>query len=467
MKNLSKLFFCLTFMLWSVIVNAHPGGHYRFADLPTMHHWEQKTNNDKFIIGNFMMSRNDLVFIEGINGNVWSVKYAMLKGNDKSYTDQELSKVAKLNSISGSNTESTRKGFSFGWILSLCVVALIGIGTYAASIYAQRKQLDKQWGILLSFLTLASVAVLLVACKKNSASDTTTTTTTTNTNITKTDPIILANAFALYKSTVATRWDNTYFYIESTGMPAQNLMVGITNWQQQVPIPQPYTGSNAWSIPLQPQYSDSPLSLTSNFMMGAVAVAVNGVPIFNALNNRGEDSNLIGELDAFGGHCGKADDYHYHVAPLHLEATVGNNPIAIALDGFSVYGSKEPDGTSMQTLDASHGHLYNGVYHYHGTSTFPYMIASMKGKVTLDPKTTAPQNQIIPQAATKPFRPDGAPLPGASITAYTATGTNAYLLTYQLGGKNGYFKYSWDSAGLYTFTITDVNGNATTTTYNR
>jgi len=46
-------------------------------------------------------------------------------------------------------------------------------------------------------------------------------------------------------------------------------------------------------------------------MKGAVAIAPNGVPIFNPLNNTGEDAYAIGELDQWGGHCGKADDYHY------------------------------------------------------------------------------------------------------------------------------------------------------------
>lgn len=56
-------------------------------------------------------------------------------------------------------------------------------------------------------------------------------------------------------------------------------MIGITSWQQQVPISQPYTDNNSWSIPLQPTYATTPLSTKTNFMKGAVAVAVNGIPI--------------------------------------------------------------------------------------------------------------------------------------------------------------------------------------------
>ena len=123
-------------------------------------------------------------------------------------------------------------------------------------------------------------------------------------------------------------------------------MIGITSWQQQVPISQPYTDNNSWSIPLQPAYATTPLSTKTNLMKGAVAIAVNGIPIFNALNNRGEDSYLIGELDNWGGHCGRGDDYHYHAAPLHLSTVNGLKPIAFAVDGFPVYGVKEPDGST-------------------------------------------------------------------------------------------------------------------------
>ena len=34
-----------------------------------------------------------------------------------------------------------------------------------------------------------------------------------------------------------------------------------------------------------------------NFMKGAIAIAANGIPIFNPLNNRGEDTEAFGELD--------------------------------------------------------------------------------------------------------------------------------------------------------------------------
>lgn len=171
-------------------------------------------------------------------------------------------------------------------------------------------------------------------------------------------------------------------------------------------------------------------------MRGAIAIAVNGIPIFIALNNRGEDAYLIGELDQWGGHCGKADDYHYHVAPLSLEEQVGLKPIAFSLDGFAVYGEKEPDGSKMEVLDSCHGHVIaNATYHYHGTKTYPYVIGAMRGEVKMDDIKLATENQIIPQAFTSPLRPPTRPLRGAMITDFKKLAENSYVLTYEINGK--------------------------------
>ena len=66
--------------------------------------------------------------------------------------------------------------------------------------------------------------------------------------------------------------------------------------------PQDYTGDNSWQIPLKPELSDSPIDTSVNLFRGAIAIAINGVPIFNVLNNRGENAYEKGELDNWGGH---------------------------------------------------------------------------------------------------------------------------------------------------------------------
>ena len=45
------------------------------------------------------------------------------------------------------------------------------------------------------------------------------------------------------------------------------------------------------------------------------------------------DTVVAGELDKWGGHCGRADDYHYHIAPVHLQKTVGaGNPVDLVAE---------------------------------------------------------------------------------------------------------------------------------------
>ncbi|MDQ6758507.1 MAG: hypothetical protein M3Z32_01420 [Acidobacteriota bacterium] len=48
--------------------------------------------------------------------------------------------------------------------------------------------------------------------------------------------------------TILARWrsDANYYYLESTGIPTHKMMVGITAWQQQVPLPQDFMGGNAF-----------------------------------------------------------------------------------------------------------------------------------------------------------------------------------------------------------------------------
>ena len=129
------------------------------------------------------------------------------------------------------------------------------------------------------------------------------------------NPPALASFFKPFAKTIRFHWDRDFLFVESTGMPDHPMMTGITAWQQQVPIPQAYTGNNAWKIPLHPVPAQNPMSTKEHFFRGAIALAVNGVPIFNPIKNNGKtDTLLAGELDRWGGHCGRADDYHYHIA---------------------------------------------------------------------------------------------------------------------------------------------------------
>lgn len=230
--------------------------------------------------------------------------------------------------------------------------------------------------------------------------------------------------------------------VESEGLPGHPMMTGITAWQQQVPLPHPYAGANAWKVPLHPAKAAEPVPLRNRFLRGAVAVAANGVPIFNPQNNRGEVAQDIGELDRWGGHCGRADDYHYHVIPLHLSEKTGDGlPVAYALDGFPVYGLREPDGKPMRPLDECGGHddpLHG--YHYHGTGKSPYVFAAFRGKVR------EVDGQVDPQPRAAPVREAGAPLRGAVIVSCQERalpgGGKAWTLEFTKGGERATWRWS-------------------------
>lgn len=468
-----RLLLILTLLMHTNIF-AHFGGDHDANAFQQI--WENTQTKEKFK-GTYLYATEKMVYIETINGRLKEIPLHSLTATAKHLVALEQQRIMVLNQqqFARFNNRQIGKVENNTNQLSLLYLYLILLSGLALILFRWLYQKIVKTNIVFYKIGYGTLAIILFwvygsACKKSSSSisggGTGTGGNTAITSFTN-DPQTMDAAFTPYKPAVITSWNSSYFLISSNGLPNHNMMVGITAWQQQVPIPQAYSGTNSWSIPLNPTYATSPLSTKTNLMKGAVAVAVNGIPIFNALNNRGEDSYAIGELDQWGGHCGKADDYHYHAAPLHLQASSGLKPIAYALDGFAVYGTKEPDGTAMTSLDTCHGHaIGNEAYHYHGTTNYPYVVGAMKGKVSLDPSTAAPENQILPQAFTKPIRPAGTPLTGAIITGFTPNGSNnGYLLEYTIGAKKGSIQYSWNSVGKYSFTFTDVNGNISTQTY--
>jgi hypothetical protein len=269
----------------------------------------------------------------------------------------------------------------------------------------------------------------------------------------------IAAAFAPFerRGDITTRRDDRWFFVESNGLPAHPLMIGIRAWQQQVPLPQPYRGDNAWQIPLHPVPAANPQTTRDRFLRGAIAVAVNGIPIFNPLNNRGEDASAIGELDDYGGHCGRADDYHYHLAPVHLEKVVGaGKPIAYALDGYPIFGFTEPDGSRVTGLDWMGGHEDDrGRYHYHATKAYPYLNGGFRGEVT------ERDGQVDPQPRAQGVREARPPLRGATIVGFEATGPVAWKLEYERSGRRATVAYAVEDDGSVEFTFTDPQGRTT------
>jgi phosphatidylethanolamine-binding protein (PEBP) family uncharacterized protein len=258
------------------------------------------------------------------------------------------------------------------------------------------------------------------------------------------------------------RADGEFLYVGSNGLPEHNMMVGITNWQQQVPTPHDYFGDNAWRIPLHPVVSKEPASIKDRFLRGAIALAVNGVPIFNPQNNRGEVAQEIGELDQWGGHCGRGDDYHYHSAPLHLQTQAGKGmPIAYALDGYPILGLTEAEGSPVAALDEFNGHeAAGGGYHYHASTKYPYVNGGFHGEVT------EVGGQVDPQPRAGGFRGAGTPLRGAEITAFERLEDGkTSVLQYKVNEAKAEIRYGMESEGEWKFQYINSDGKRTEETY--
>lgn len=272
----------------------------------------------------------------------------------------------------------------------------------------------------------------------------------------------ISRSFRPFAPGVKTRFDKSQFYVESNGMPDHPMMVGITAWQQQVPLPQDYTGRNAWQFPLEPTPAKNPMSAKDHFFRGAIAIAANGVPIFNPIKNDGvTDTFLAGELDKWGGHSGRGDDYHYHIGPTFLQEKLGRDlPIAYALDGYPLYGPLDPDGSRPKNLDSFNGHEIKSLgYHYHVTTSYPYINGGFHGEVV------ERDGQVDPQPRASSPRPATAPLRGAEITGFKTLKPGNYSLTYTRNGESRRVDYSVSAEGKTTFTFVDGYGKSETQTY--
>lgn len=209
--------------------------------------------------------------------------------------------------------------------------------------------------------------------------------------------------FAPYRKRVAVTCDDRFMYIQSDGMPDHQMMVGIRNSNQQIPLPQDYTGPNAWQIPLKPVAAGRP----GKTFDGPVGVAINGVPIFDPTKQGGVgDTKAEGELDVCNGHAGRADDYHYHAAPVCLFKTRPgpSTVVGFALDGYWIDGFVDRAG-SQAGLDRCNGSDGADGYRYHVSEAYPYVIGCFHG-----------QADQARQPRTDPVRPPGRPVRGGSIT---------------------------------------------------
>jgi hypothetical protein len=189
--------------------------------------------------------------------------------------------------------------------------------------------------------------------------------------------------------------EGNFVVIKTTGLPDHKSPYYLgTTWAAS--LYEAYNGSNplfnlnpnriaqynaTFKIPLNPVVAGTHAATP----LGAIGIAVNGVPMFNQYAAGG--APLTGEINSFdqyNGHPQQTGVYHYHMEPTYLTANKGKDALmGFLLDGFPVYGPME-NGTTVTnaSLDAYHGHTGatadypNGIYHYHITATDPYINGS-------------------------------------------------------------------------------------------
>ena len=153
------------------------------------------------------------------------------------------------------------------------------------------------------------------------------------------------------------------------------------------------------SLPLNPTLATTPSCLS----LGTIAVALNGVSVFNALDGAGRDAPAHEVLDLCTGHPEMNGTYHYHAAgACQKEAhTLGHTLTGYAIDGFGLFGLYDGQGQEITNgdLDKCHGHTHDidwdgaetSSYHYHLTNAYPYTIGCFRGSEVVEQTQAGPQ----------------------------------------------------------------------------
>ncbi|MEO0324381.1 MAG: YHYH protein [Myxococcota bacterium] len=166
-----------------------------------------------------------------------------------------------------------------------------------------------------------------------------------------------------------------------------------------------------YRFPATPTMADAPTDVA---LLGPIAVAVNGVPIFGQAEGTGGDVlSLGGGFTECGGHNGPTG-YHFHTFDVtgsddcrftEAEARAGHVLFGYAFDGYPIYSgnfqftsSYELTDPSLFASDTWTAHTYveglgdldecngrmdeDGNYAYYTTDTFPYTLRCYRGVPT-------------------------------------------------------------------------------------
>ncbi|MEM7247273.1 MAG: YHYH protein [Acidobacteriota bacterium] len=230
----------------------------------------------------------------------------------------------------------------------------------------------------------------------------------------------------------------TNLVVESNGIPSYPFV--------QITPHDLVAQDHVWRIPLEPEVRMEPEPVP---LLGAIAIATNGSPIFGP--NEGPMPDPYGDpvyngiMDTCQGHTARGGVYHYH-ALLVSCLTAADPPgepspiIGYAFDGYPIYGPwgcVDEDCTEViefqsswvqigdpttyawdaheyqpraeqQYLDECNGRIGpDGTYRYHATATFPYILGcyGAPGVTSVPPPPPVPDGTGTGQPM-RPYRRD-------------------------------------------------------------
>ncbi len=184
---------------------------------------------------------------------------------------------------------------------------------------------------------------------------------------------------------VTVSFDGNEITIESNGMPNHTSPY----WEETNPLyidpivavaltPGRIGGDRSFTVtvPTTPEIA----ATSTETGLGAIGIAVSGVPIFNDLEgpNRPLEEVIVETFDYAGAHNGPSG-YHYHIESYDVpENTVlsydDEKLVGIMSDGFLIYGRKcNAIGDHPTDLDVSGGH-YGPTQHSDGEEFYHYHI---------------------------------------------------------------------------------------------
>ncbi|KQB97713.1 phosphatidylethanolamine-binding protein [Loktanella sp. 1ANDIMAR09] len=253
-----------------------------------------------------------------------------------------------------------------------------------------------------------------------------------------------------FSDSVTVNCSYTHATITSDTYPDHEMMTGIVGTNEQVPVPAEYGAP----ILLSPQFNGTPLTRDA-----ALGVAVNGVPIYDytgggemteadlAHHQAQHDTLQTGQLDVCGGHAGRGDDYHYHVAPTCMIAQMNNaGPAAIigwAFDGFPIYGDTNPEGSIIVegVLDVCNGQADDTFgYRYHTSQAAPYIVQCLMGTVEdFDQLPRVRPMTAVGGGGAEPGRP---PQGGVENLIFTQNADGSRSMDYSYQGQDYYIRYA-------------------------